>query len=230
MPVYTHVPIREWALEDRPREKMMKKGIESLTNAELLAILLSSGTKDMSAIDLARTILTEFEGLPRLARAGIAELTQFKGVGTAKAISLVAAFELGRRKHLHPQQLVKVTSAETVANYLSPLMADLDQEVFYVLFLNRNNQIKAEKQFFKGGVASTVIDPKIVFREAINQLATAIILAHNHPSGNLRPSQADKDSTQKLIAAGNLFDIQVLDHVILSANGYFSFLDNDLMY
>ena len=228
--MYTHVPIREWAVEDRPREKMMKRGIEALTNAELLAILLSSGTKEMSAIDLARFILSEYEGLPRLARAGVPELTQFKGIGTAKAITLVAAFELGRRKHLKPQQLVKVTSAETVANYLSPLISDLEQEVFYVLFLNRNNEIKAEKQFFKGGVASTIIDPKIVFREAINQLATAIILAHNHPSGNLRPSQADKESTQKLIAAGNLFDIQVLDHVILSANGYFSFLDNDLMY
>ncbi|MEM6630081.1 MAG: DNA repair protein RadC [Bacteroidota bacterium] len=228
--MYTRTPIREWAIEDRPREKMMKKGIEALTNAELLAILLSSGTKEMSAIDLARFILKEFEGLPKLARAGIAELTQFKGIGTAKAIALVAAFELGRRKHLTPQHSVKVTSAETVANYLSPLIADLDQEVFYVLFLNRNNEIKAEKQFFKGGVASTIIDPKIVFREAINQLATAIILAHNHPSGNLRPSQADKDSTKKLIAAGNLFDIQVLDHIILSANGYFSFLDNDLMY
>ena len=153
-----------------------------------------------------------------------------KGLSPGQKAKILVAFELGRRKHLVQNQKIKITSAETVANYISPILGDLDQEVFYVLFLNRNNEIKSEAQLFKGGVTSTIMDPKIVFREAVHRLATAIILVHNHPSGNLRPSQADKESTSKLIAAGNLFDIQVLDHVIVSSEGYFSFLDNDLMY
>ena len=229
MASYNGIPIKDWALEDRPREKMIQRGVSALTNAELLAILLSSGTKDISALDLARTILKELDGLPHLARASVAELTQFRGVGKAKALLIVAAFELGRRKHIRTRETVKVTSSEVVAEYLGPILSDLNQEVFYVLFLNRNNEIKAERMFFQGGVASTIIDPRIVFREAVHQLASGIILAHNHPSGNLVPSKADKESTEKLIAAGKLFDIHVLDHLILSNHGYYSFLDNDLM-
>ena len=226
---YRGVPIKDWALEDRPREKMIQRGVSALTNSELLAILLSSGTRDQSALDLARTILQELDGLPQLARASVAELKHFKGIGQAKALLLVAAFELGRRKNIQNQEPLKVTSSEVVAQYLIPLLSDLNQEVFYVLFLNRNNEIKAERMFFQGGVSSTIIDPRLVFKEAVHQLASGIILAHNHPSGNLVPSQADIESTQKLTAAGKLFDIHVLDHLILSNHGYYSFLDNDLM-
>lgn len=229
MALYDGIPIKDWALEDRPREKMLKKGVSACTNAELLAILLSSGTRDLSALDLARTMLKQVEGLPQLARASAAELTQFKGIGQAKALLLVAAFELGRRKHLHAQKRIKVTSSEVVAQYLGPLLNDLNQEAFYVLFLNRNNEVKSERMFFRGGVASTIIDPRLVYREAVHQLASGIILAHNHPSGNLTPSRADIESTKKLVAAGNLFDIHVLDHLIVSSTGYYSFLDNDLM-
>lgn len=229
MAVYDGIPIKDWALEDRPREKMLQKGVSACTNAELLAILLSSGTKDLSALDLARTMLNQVEGLSHLARASVAELTQFKGIGKAKALLLVAAFELGRRKHLHIHKPLKVSSSEGVAQYLRPLLSDLNQEAFYVLFLNRNNQIKAERMFFKGGVATTIIDPRLVFKEAVHQLASGIIVAHNHPSGNLTPSRADIESTKKLVAAGNIFDIHVLDHLIVSTTGYYSFLDNDLM-
>ncbi len=226
---YSNTPITQWALEDRPREKLMKRGVDALTDAELVAILLGSGTRELSAISLGRKVLDEIGGLNQLARSGVEELTRIKGIGPAKAISIVTAFELGRRKGIVPEQALRITSAETVAQYLIPKMADLNQEVFYVLFLNRNNEIKAEKPIFRGGVSATVIDPKIVFREAINQLASAMIIAHNHPSGNLSPSQADIQITQKLVEAGKFFDIRVLDHLIISSRGYFSFADEGRM-
>jgi len=229
MAQYQNIPIKEWSLEDRPREKLLQKGIEALTDAELIAIILSSGTQKHSAIDIAREMLREKGNLMQIARAGVAELTRFKGVGKAKAIALVAAFELGRRKHLKPDDKIKITSAEIVAAYMKPRLSDLDQEVFHVLFLNRNNVVIAEKQFFKGGVAATVIDTKIIFREAVHNLSSAMILVHNHPSGNLTPSHADVDITRKVIACGKIFEIQVLDHVIVSHQGYYSFADHDLM-
>jgi len=229
MASYENVPIKEWSVEDRPREKLMTRGIASLTDAELIALLLASGTRHLSAIDVARTILEEVGGLKQLARCGVAELMKHKGIGKAKAISLVAAFELGRRKQYIVEENVKVTSAEIVANYLIPKLGDLDQEVFYVLFLNRNNVIKAENSFFRGGVSATVIDPKLIFREAVHHLASSLIIAHNHPSGNLTPSRADIEITRKLIACGRIFDMMVLDHVIVSHQGYYSFADHDLM-
>lgn len=229
METYRHSPIKDWALEDRPREKLLQRGLESLTDAELLAILISTGTRELSAIDLARSILCETGGLQQLARANVAELIRIKGIGKAKAISLIAAFELGRRKSRDQVIAPKVTHSEAVANYLLPRLSDLNQEVFYVLFLNRNNEIIAEKQIFRGGVAATIIDPRIVFREAIHHLASAIILSHNHPSGNLTPSQADIDITRKLRDGGKVFDIQILDHIIISHRGYYSFADEGMM-
>lgn len=226
---YVNIPITQWALEDRPREKMLKRGIDALTDAELIAILLGSGTQEMSAIDLGRKVLTEVGTLGQLARSSVAELTRIKGIGPAKAITLVTAFELGRRKGIAPDQILRITSAESAANHLIPKLSDQSQEVFYVLFLNRNNEVKAEKPIFRGGVSATVIDPKIVFREAINQLASAIIIAHNHPSGNLSPSQADIQITRKLVQGGKFFDIKVLDHLIISHRGYFSFADEGMM-
>ncbi|MEZ4825297.1 MAG: DNA repair protein RadC [Bacteroidia bacterium] len=229
MKTYIHTSIKEWALEDRPREKLLQRGIESLTDSELLAILLSSGTRDRSAIDLARDLLSAVGGLPQLAQAGVAELTQIKGIGKAKALTLIAAFELGRRKMMKTADSPRLTHSESVAEYLIPRLADLRQEVFHVLFLNRNNEIIAEKQIFRGGVSATVIDPRLIFREAIHYLASAIILSHNHPSGNINPSQADIDITRKLISGGKIFDIQVLDHIIVSGRGYYSFADEGLL-
>lgn len=223
---YHQTSIKHWAVEDRPREKLLSKGISALTDAELLAIILSTGSREHSAIGLARIMLDHAGGLRQLARSGVEELTQIKGIGKAKAISIVSAFELGRRKAQGEILQTRITSSETAARYLMPKLADLEREVFYILFLNRNNVIKAEKQIFTGGVSATVVDAKIIFKEAINHLASSIILAHNHPSGNLKPSHADKQITQKLKAGSQYFDIQLLDHIIVSHKGYYSFADD----
>lgn len=226
---YGNLPIKSWAVEDRPREKMLQRGISALTDAELLAIILGQGTVTMdrryTALDLARQLIEETGGLDRLARSDVQDLIRVKGIGKAKAIAIVSAFELGRRKLSGEMKPIRVTDASVVAGYLKPKMADLDQEVFHILFLNRNHEIKGERQIFKGGVSATIIDPKIVFKEAINHLASAIVLAHNHPSGNIQPSIADIEITRQLVEAGKLVDIKVLDHLIISERGYYSFAD-----
>ncbi|MEM7370073.1 MAG: DNA repair protein RadC [Bacteroidota bacterium] len=227
--MYANLPITAWALEDRPREKLLQRGINALTDAELIAILLGSGTRECSAIELARQLLDDKGGLAKLAKCSVPELTQLKGIGNAKAISLVAAFELGRRKQLDREDTVRIQSSADVASYMRPRMADLDHEVFHVIFLNRNNEIKSDKQLFSGGVSSTIIDPRIVFREAVNQLVSGIILVHNHPSGNLMPSEADMRITRKLVSGGKIMDIRVLDHLIISSRGYYSFADEGVM-
>lgn len=249
MTPYPYLPITQWALEDRPREKLMAQGMENLSDPELLAILLGTGTRKQSAMDLARHLIDTIGGLQALSRCGIRQLTEIKGIGPAKAITLMAAFELGRRKaieeisdsrqalkrtqleqgyYAQPERL-KVSSSEAVANYLIPKMGHLQQEVCYVLFLNRNNEVKSEKLMFMGGVSATIMDIRLIFREAIHQLASAIIVAHNHPSGNLLPSQADIRITEKLSQSGKLFDIVLLDHLIISPKGYYSFADEGRM-
>lgn len=229
MSEYQPNPITGWAIEDRPREKLLQRGVDALTDAEILAILLGAGTRSLSAIGLARQLLTEKGGLEGLARCHIPALTDVHGIGPAKAISIIAAFELARRKQLTSHKAFRITESLSIARYLSPRMADLDHERFHVLFLNRNNELIAEETMFVGGVASTIIDPKVVFRAAIQHLASAIIVAHNHPSGSLRPSQSDRDITSRLVKAGNLFDIMVLDHLIISHKGYYSFADEGEM-
>ncbi|MEL6674137.1 MAG: DNA repair protein RadC [Bacteroidota bacterium] len=225
MSYYAKQSIKHWAVEDRPREKLQSRGIDALTDAELIAILLGTGRRDASAIDLGREILVHGQSLKGLARMGIAELTQIRGIGPAKAITLMTAFELGRRKSSEESTDFRINSSASVAQYLQGKMADKEQEVFHVLFLNRNHEIKAERQMFQGGVSATIIDPRIVFREAVQHLASAIIVSHNHPSGNLTPSRADRQITQKLKEAGRLFDIPLLDHLIISHRGYYSFAD-----
>lgn len=247
MSVYQRIPIKNWALEDRPREKLLYQGIENLSDPELMAILLGTGSRDLTAIDLARHILEDVGDLSTLSKSGVARLTQVKGIGPAKAITLLAAFELGRRKVIEEitqcrhelksaqnngnipykrAERIKVSSSEAVADYLITKLGKRQQEVCYVLFLNRNNEIKAEKQMFEGGLNATIMDVRIIFREAIHQLASGIIIVHNHPSGNLRPSLADMEVTKKLVAGGQIFDIVMLDHLIISANGYYSFADD----
>jgi len=218
-------PITSWALEERPREKLMKRGISALTDAELLAIIFRSGSHETSALGLARLILDQCGSLDKLARASLQELRQTKGIGDAKAMSLLAAFELSRRKSNLSQERIKITSSHVAARYLMAKLGDESQEIFYVLFLNRNNEIEAEKQLFQGGVAATIIDPKIVFREALQHLASGLIVAHNHPSGNLMPSQADLQITRKIQQGATFFDIKLLDHLIVSTRGYYSFAD-----
>ena len=247
MSVYQHISIKNWALEDRPREKLICQGIDNLSDSELMAILLGTGSRDETAIDLARHILENVGSLSELSRSGVDRLTQTKGIGPAKAITLLAAFELGRRKVIEeiaecrhelkraqntgPRMYeqaprMKVSSSEAVADYLITKLGKRQQEVCHVLFLNRNNEIKAEKQMFEGGLNATIMDVRLIFREAIHQLASGIIVVHNHPSGNLKPSQADLEVTKKLVAGGQIFDIVMLDHLIISDNGYYSFADD----
>lgn len=226
---YTHSTIKSWAMEDRPREKMLEKGCDALTDAELIAILLATGTREMSAVELARTVLKEIGGFGKVARSTITELTQVKGIGPVKALTLAAAFELGKRKAREEVLSTSFTNSELAARYLIEKIGSSEQEVFYILYLDRKNAIKSESLLSKGTISSTVVDIRLLYKEAVQQAASSIIVAHNHPSGNLTPSQADIDITHKIKEAGKLFDITLLDHVIVSQKGFYSFADNGRM-
>lgn len=223
--------IKNWSEEDRPREKLMQKGKQALTDAELIAILIGSGYKDKTAVDVAKSLLQEAgNDLATLAKYSLKQLTKTKGIGEAKAISIVAALELGRRRKTSERpQVPKVTQSSDAFDYLYPHLADLDHEQFFILLLNRSNHILKHIQISKGGVAGTLVDAKLVFKPAIEELASAVILCHNHPSGNLQPSQSDKDLTRKIKEAGKMLDISVLDHLIFTNDGYLSFADEGLM-
>lgn len=226
---YTNRPIREWAIEDRPREKLIQRGISSLTDAEILAILLSTGTRSHSAIDLARILLETFGSIERLAMTDVHDLMKIPGIGKAKAISIMASFELSRRKSSESGKPKRIRDSSDLARYLKPKLEDLRHEVFCVVFLNRNHEIIGEKQLFEGGVSSTIVDGKIIFREALNHLASSIMICHNHPSGSLDPSQSDIDLTRKIKTAGEMMEILLLDHIIVSKRGFYSFADNGMM-
>ncbi|MFY7908715.1 MAG: RadC family protein [Emticicia sp.] len=222
--------ILSWAEEDRPREKLLLKGKAALSDAELIAILIGSGTRELSAVDLSKLILQSVKNnLNELAKLSINDLMKFKGIGDAKAISIAAALELGRRrKESDVIKKAKVSSSADAYEAIRPYLMDLQHEQFWVLLLNRANEVIRPQQISIGGVSGTVADPKMIFKAAIEHLASAIILVHNHPSGNLTPSQADKDLTKKVKEAGRTLDIPVLDHLIFSDNGYFSFADEGI--
>ncbi len=223
--------IKSWSPEDRPREKLLLKGKSTLSDAELIAILLSTGTKTMSAVDLAKKVLQHTgNNLHELAKLSVKELMKTKGIGEAKAITIVAALELGRRrKDVEPDEKFKILSSKDVYECLKSDLLDLPHEEFWVLLLNRANRVIKKNQISQGGVAGTVADPKIIFKMALEELASGIILAHNHPSGNLTASQADIDLTKKLKESGNMLEIQVLDHLIIAGQKYFSFADEGLL-
>ncbi|GGD67526.1 DNA repair protein RadC [Emticicia aquatilis] len=222
--------ILSWAEEDRPREKLLLKGKAALSDAELIAILIGSGTRELSAVDLSKLILQSVNNnLNELAKLSINDLMKFKGIGDAKAISIAAALELGRRrKESDVIKKAKVSSSADAYEAIRPYLMDLQHEQFWALLLNRANEVIRPQQISIGGVSGTVADPKMIFKAAIEHLASAIILVHNHPSGNLTPSQADKDLTKKVKEAGRTLDIPVLDHLIFSDNGYFSFADEGI--
>lgn len=219
--------IKSWAEADRPREKMLNQGRHSLSDSELLAILLRSGSDKETAVELSRRILNSIENdLSKLSRLTVADLSKFKGVGEVKAITIMAALELGRRRRTSEAiQTLKIGSSQDAAAIFSPELSDLMYEEFWILLLNRANHIISKKMISKGGVTGTVVDPKLIFKEAIECTASGIILCHNHPSGNKNPSDADISLTRKLKDAGILLDIQVLDHLIIAGNSYFSFAD-----
>ena len=223
--------IKSWSPEDRPREKLILKGKSALSDAELIAILLGSGTRASSAVDLAKKVLQPTgNNLHELAKLTVKDLIKVPGIGEAKALTIVAALELGRRrKELGGQEKNKVTGSKDVYDLIKADLLDIAHEEFWILLLNRANRVIKKTQVSQGGVAGTVADPKIIFKLALDELASGIILAHNHPSGNLTASQADLDLTKKLKEAGKLLDIQVLDHVIVAGQKYFSFADEGLM-
>jgi DNA repair protein RadC len=230
-PSKEYYPIREWAEDDRPREKLLLKGRQSLSDAELIAILMGSGSRNESAVDLAKRILKESsDNLMELSKLSVQDLMKFKGVGEAKAISIIAALELGkRRRGAEALERKKISSSKDVFEFFSSIVGDLTYETFYILLLNRANSIIRGVQISEGGISGTVADPKKIFKLALDHNATSIILCHNHPSGNVKPSQDDIALTKKIKKAGETMDISVLDHIILGDEKYYSFADEGMM-
>lgn len=199
----TPFSIKYWAEDDKPREKLMLKGKNALSDAELIAILIGSGSRNESAVDLSKRILTSVENLNALGKLSLQQLMTFKGIGEAKAITIIAAMELGRRRRSEETvELAKITSSKSVFNIMQPIIGELPHEEFWVLYLNNSNKVIYKAQLSKGGITGTVVDIRIIFKIAFEHNATAIILSHNHPSGVLQPSEADKQITQKLRQAG----------------------------
>lgn len=223
--------IKTWAEEDRPREKLLLKGKGSLSNAELLAILIGSGSKKESAVELSKKILANSKNnLQELSRCGIDDLIEFNGIGEAKAISIIAALELGRRyRSTEAMNRKKISSSQDAFNAIYSYLSDSIYEEFYIILLNRANEIIGVHRISEGGTSGTVVDPKKVFKLALVKQASSIILSHNHPSGNIQPSHQDKTITKKLKDSGKLMEIEVLDHIIVGNNRYLSFADEGLI-
>jgi DNA repair protein RadC len=220
--------IKSWAEDDRPREKMLRRGKKNLSDAELLAILIGSGSRKETAVGLSQRILKSVENnLSELGKVSLAELMRFKGIGEAKAITIAAALELGRRRQLSGHiDRPQILSSKDGYNCIAPILMDIGHEEFWIILLNRANKVIGKEQISSGGVSGTVVDAKIIFRKTLETApASSIILCHNHPSGNTRPSQADIDITKKLKDAGETLDIAVLDHLIIAENDYYSFAD-----
>jgi DNA repair protein RadC len=225
------IPINSWAEADRPREKLLNLGRTSLSDAELIAILIGSGTREKSAVEVAKIVLDSAKNnLNELGKLSIKDLQKIKGIGEAKAISIAAALELGRRrKETEGEKKIKISSSADAYNEIRKYLEDLQFEEFWVLLLNRANCVLKAERISSGGVSGTVADPKIIFNKALEILASSVILCHNHPSGNLNPSEADIQLTKKLKEAGKFLEIPVLDHIIYTDNGYYSFADEGIL-
>lgn len=226
----TNFPITNWSEDDKPREKLMLKGRNALSDAELIAILIGSGNRNESAVDLSKRILASVENnLNALGKLTIQQLMNFKGIGEAKAISIIAAMELGRRRRAEEAvDLKKITSSKMIFELMQPIIGELPHEEFWVIYLNNSNKVLSKSQQGKGGITGTSVDVRLVFKAALELGATALILCHNHPSGNLTPSDADKQITRKLKMAGDSLDVKVLDHLIVTETKYFSFADEGI--
>ncbi len=223
--------IKSWAEEDRPREKLLNKGRSVLSDAELIAVLIGSGTRSISAVDLAKIILNHAKNnLNSLAKYSVNDLMKFKGIGEAKAISIVSALELGRRrKETDQDKRIKITCSQNVYDEMKPDLLDQKLEQFWLVLLNRANYIVQKIQISTGGISGTVADPKVIFKYALDNHASSIILVHNHPSGNIKPSEADIKLTTKLKGAGKLLEMPVIDHLIFTDQGFFSFADQNYL-
>lgn len=223
--------IKNWAADDRPREKLFSKGASALSDSELLAILINTGNKNKSAVELAKEVLALGKNnLNELGKFSVHDLMKIKGIGEAKAIALCAALELGRRRHAS-QSLLKsvIKSSNDIAEYLRITLKDNQAEMFAVVFLNKANKINSFEIISKGGITGTVADPRIILKKALQADATSLVLCHNHPSGSLKPSKADEELTAKIKEAAKYFDIRLMDHIIVSEEGYYSFSDEGLL-
>lgn len=227
----TSFSIKNWSQDDQPREKLLHKGRDVLSDAELVAILIGSGNKEESAVELSKRILASVDNnLSALGKLSIKQLMEFKGIGEAKAITIAAALELGRRRRGEEAiQQQKITSSKAVFEYMQPVLGELAHEEFWILYLNNSNKVIKRVQLSKGGITGTLVDVRLVLKMALELNATGLILAHNHPSGTLKPSQADKQLTQKLKTAAQSIDIKVLDHLIITEKAYFSFADENIL-
>lgn len=224
--------IKKWASDDQPRKKLLQSGAPALSNAELLAILINNGSKGDSAVDVARNLLLSTENdLQKLAGLSVKEMVnrKIKGLGEAKAITIAAALELGIRRNAAGRLKPRVTRSEDIAHFLRATLEHRQKEVFAVVYLNRNNTITHLEIISEGGLTGTVADPRVILKKALEHNATGLILCHNHPSGNRRPSKADEAITQKIKQAANLLDMMVMDHIIVSNEGYFSFADEGML-
>ncbi len=223
--------IKHWANDDKPREKLILKGKNALSDAELIAILIGSGSRNESAVALSKKILKSFHNnINELSKASIDALMQFKGIGEAKAISIITALELGKRQRLEAAlELPKITSSRNVFELLHPSIGDLPHEEFWIVFLNNSNKVIGRIPLSKGGLTATVVDVRLLFKRALELRATAIILGHNHPSGSLKPSTADKNITKKIKEAGEVLDVKLLDHLIVTQKSYYSFADEGML-
>ena len=223
--------IKEWAKDDIPREKLREKGVNTLSDSELLAILINHGYKQQSAVDIAKEVLQlGRNSLAELGKLSIQELMKIKGIGEAKAITIIAALELGRRRHASAFfDKAQVKDSKDIAMYFQSILQDNSQEVFAVAYMNQANKINHIEFISKGGITATVADPRVILKKALEEDAVSIILCHNHPSGNLKPSSADQQLTKKIKEAAAYFDIKLLDHIIVSDEGYFSFADEGLL-
>lgn len=227
----TTFAIKYWAEDDKPREKLMLKGKSVLSDAELIAILIGSGNRNESAVELSKRILSATDNnLNAFGKLSLKQLTAFKGIGEAKAITIIAAMELGRRRRAEESlELKKITSSKAVFEIMQPIVGELQHEEFWVLYLNNSNKVIYKTQISKGGITGTVVDTRIIYKTALEHNATSVILVHNHPSGTLIASEADKQITRKLKEAGKHLDILVLDHVIVTEKSYFSFADDGIL-
>ena len=223
--------IKNWAIDDRPREKLLTKGAEALSNAELLAILINNGSKNKSAVELAKEILKlGHDNLNELGKLSLNDFKKVKGIGEAKSIIVAAALELGRRRHAAAAlEKTVVRSSKDIAQYLQITLKDYSYEVFAVIYLNQANKINHFEIISRGGITGTVADPRLILKKALEEDATSLVLCHNHPSGNLKPSRADEELTKKIKEAASYFDIKIVDHIIVSEDGFYSFADDGIL-
>lgn len=228
---YSNKRISEWSVEDRPREKLLNDGVQVLSNAEIIALLIGSGTRERNALEIARIMLAESDNsLHELFRKSIHDLTAIPGIGNARAVTLMAAFELGRRKNCFkslPPTFIR--NSDSAYQILMPRLSSLEHEEFWIIILNRAHRVSGVQKISQGGLTGTVIDTRLILKNVLDKKGTSLIIAHNHPSGNLSPSEADRSITKKIGEAAKTMDIHLLDHLILTASSYFSFADEGIL-